>query len=588
MRCKLMIVNVLVFFILSGDVLSEERLLLAGGSLPICSSVTPHQCENPDQLDARAYQQARYRLDQASLQRLQQHPDADLQRLALLAIELVDDQQQPRVLDRGELIRALEAVYLSRTGRNISALVERYGLHSYQARFPDDPAVLNGQALLDGLSDARFSAALSLLEDGPAAGQTRAMEQVRLNESKNSDSVAVMQRFFSMAQARIESQTDQAVRIVFSTASSHDSFEAVDFYQQLFEQLGAQAEWLPLDRSVAKARAEGRCHELELVRAELTGLQRRDEVYPDLAERQQRFCGDSQAAIRLIESAHGLFFNGGDQSFTRAAWFDGEHASAELQLLRQRFVDGEIAVGGTSAGTAVQAAVSTAMISNGGARQALFKPAVAGPPPAPGCARDNSCGDLDAEQMSYQPDGGLGLFDHGLIDTHFSERVRELRMLMLAAQTGQSQAWGVDETTALVVAGEGPVAVVGAAGAWQLYGDSAPAMHVVQNVCQVGPARVHFHAAGRLDAVTALSSSAPPEACFKADAGFDLGEVDELRQPVQRWVNDPQAPDHLIANVTANGQTARLCWHRDQHTKAESDGYRHLNLTAILDDPGMC
>lgn len=568
--------------------LSDERLLLAGGSLPICSSVTAHQCENPDQLDAQAYQQARYRLDRASLQRLQKHPDADLQRLALLAGERVDDQQQPQILDRRELIRTLEGVYLSRSGRDISALVERFGLQSYQARFPDEPAVLNGQALLDGLSDARFSAALSLLEEGPAEGQTRAEEQVRLNDSLNSDSVAVMRRFFSMAEARLESQTDQAVRIVFSTASSHDSFEAVDFYQQLFEQLGAEAEWLPLDRTVAKARADGRCHELELVRAELTGLHRRDAVYPDLAERQQRFCADPQAAVSLIKAAHGLFFNGGDQSFTRAAWFDGEHASAELQLLRQRFASGEIAVGGTSAGTAVQAAVATPMISNGGARQALFKPAVAGQPPAPGCDRDNSCGDLDAEQMSYQPKGGLGLFGHGLIDTHFSERLRELRMLMLAAQTGQSQAWGVDETTALVVAGEGPVAVVGAAGAWQLYGDSAPAMHVVQNVCQVGPARVHFHAAGRLDAVTALSSSAPPEACFKADAGFDLGEVDELRQPVQRWVNDPQAPDHLIASVTANGQTARLCWHRDQHTKAKGDGYRQLNLTAILSDPGMC
>jgi hypothetical protein len=53
--------------------------------------------------------------------------------------------------------------------------------------------------------------------------------------------------------------------------------------------------------------------------------------------------------------------------------------------------------------------------------------------------------------LTYQPQGGLGLFQFGILDTHFSERGREGRLLALVAQTGAHFGFGVDEATALLV-----------------------------------------------------------------------------------------------------------------------------------------
>jgi len=51
------------------------------------------------------------------------------------------------------------------------------------------------------------------------------------------------------------------------------------------------------------------------------------------------------------------------------------------------------------------------------------------------------------------PAGGLGLFDDGLIDTHFSANGRLGRAVRLAADTGHQRVFGLDPDTALEVTG---------------------------------------------------------------------------------------------------------------------------------------
>ena len=72
------------------------------------------------------------------------------------------------------------------------------------------------------------------------------------------------------------------------------------------------------------------------------------------------------------------------------------------------------------------------------------------PPPNVGCGKDSSCGSVNEFDVTYQPMGGLGLIAAGLIDTHFSERGRQMRLIQLAISTKTAFAFGVDETSALL------------------------------------------------------------------------------------------------------------------------------------------
>jgi cyanophycinase len=99
-------------------------------------------------------------------------------------------------------------------------------------------------------------------------------------------------------------------------------------------------------------------------------------------------------------------------------------------------------IAGTSAGTAVQPV--DPMVTNGETYEALRDGPVSfiGSPPF-----DNT--------LYYNPLGGLGFFEYGLLDSHFSERGRQGRIIRLASDLGIDRAFGVDENTALIVTNTG-------------------------------------------------------------------------------------------------------------------------------------
>ncbi|PSB18290.1 hypothetical protein C7B76_08550 [filamentous cyanobacterium CCP2] len=152
---------------------------------------------------------------------------------------------------------------------------------------------------------------------------------------------------------------------------------------------------------------------------------------------------DNPELIAQINSRNAFIFGGGDQSFITESFFieDSETGTRTetpvFQALRDRYEAGAI-VAGTSAGTAVQ--TSSPMITEGESYEALVNDAtpLVGSPPF---VRD----------LFYNPLGGLGFFNYGLLDSHFSERGRQGRIVRLADEVGESLTFGVDENTALIV-----------------------------------------------------------------------------------------------------------------------------------------
>jgi len=256
------------------------------------------------------------------------------------------------------------------------------------------------------------------------------------------------------------------------TSSARDSFEAIEFYLQAFEQAGADAQWFPLDLALATALKEQRCDELEKVRAEQLASVNRAVIYPKWTALQASLCQMPEQLMTMLQHADGLFINGGDQSLTMNTW---QQAPQSLyQLLHQRFTSQHLVVGGTSAGAAVQSGGlwqgrPIPMISSGQSYSALKYGAMAMSPAKEGCDKDNSCQQVDPNALTYRASGGLGLISAGIVDTHFSERGRQARLIMLAATSKIPFAFGVDETSALQVAERGEFIffrAIGKQGVW--------------------------------------------------------------------------------------------------------------------------
>ncbi len=219
-------------------------------------------------------------------------------------------------------------------------------------------------------------------------------------------------------------------KIGIITAASATARKDGQFYVDLFlKHYGvADAEWIPIDRA-----------HLENTK--------------------------SPKVIAQINSMTGFFFGGGDQSrlvfcmFYNGTLNPGENPkpSPALKAIIAKY-DADTVVGGTSAGT--DALVKAPMITGGESYEGIRNGAF------PYIQEDH------LNDLSYNPAGGFGLFTYGLLDTHFTERGREGRLIRLAADTHTPMAYGIDQDTGLLITNAGSsnaqMQVIGQHGAYIL------------------------------------------------------------------------------------------------------------------------
>ncbi|KAK3594653.1 hypothetical protein CHS0354_003576 [Potamilus streckersoni] len=150
--------------------------------------------------------------------------------------------------------------------------------------------------------------------------------------------------------------------------------------------------------------------------------------------------------IQLIRRQTGFFFGGGDQyRVTQSLLLPDGSPSPALVAIREMKRKGAV-IAGTSAGTSCQ--TDRVMIMNGVSWDALKN----------GAHETESTEHPD--DLIYQRIGGIGLFHGYVLDSHFSQRGRQGRMIRLLWDTrkesfGSNFAFGVDEDTALVITNDG-------------------------------------------------------------------------------------------------------------------------------------
>jgi cyanophycinase-like exopeptidase len=305
-----------------------------------------------------------------------------------------------------------------------------------------------------------------------------------------------------------------------------------------------------VDAAAAAARFElGDCAALPRLRVERLRLPNREAVYPDLADYQRAHCA-SQPALML--QVQGVFFAGGDQWRHRQAFVQADDAPNDWLLeLRQAHAEGRVVVGGTSAGAAVQS--GSWMLGNGDVEAAVSRAARVAPPPEPGCTRGGRCGGLPEDALTLWPAGGLRLAEGAIVDTHFSERARELRLLMAMQAADARWGYGADETSALLLRereGRREIRAVGESGGWVMRRDAAmrdevEAWYLAPGAVLVVEPEASAEGGERVSLVLdAEASRATRQRAPLPEGAFDAGA---LRTVAQRLAWRCGASVHLLA-----------------------------------------
>ena len=429
-----------------------STLLLAGGHLPLCSSSNAKACSGPA---IAGWQQEQYRYESSA------------SKLGVAALAF-NEQRNRRV---GELLNRAAKLLGNSTHSRDEFVETLLRVAPWSERNADSEVPISAAKVWDGLLDRERDLLLDHFEivQWRQPGE-RLKEGVNLRASDHK--IAEIYRAFVALSAQRSKKKRPRVLIV--TASSRDPFAAVDYYLAAFNQAGADAQWLPLDAALVATRD---CTQLIANRLKILGSAARERVYPDLHAQQLSYCQTPEALSRALAEADGVFLNGGDQSLTLRAWFDEQGGNRYWKLLASRLESGEVVLGGTSAGSAVQSARGprAAMLSGGESSEAWRSGAQAVSPAELGCERAGRCAAGQREDaLTFEPSGGLGSFAFGVVDTHFSERGRQWRLARLLLEREIPAGIGIDEATAAIVESAGnqlkQVRVIGKGAVWWLTG----------------------------------------------------------------------------------------------------------------------
>ena len=453
--------------------LPDYSMVLVGGGLQTCSSVSQRYCTDADIFTAAAKSADQFSLSAEHLSNIgsqafwgEERVIEQQQTLALL--EFIRSRVADELISERELLRLWRSAEIEVDGIWVSGRVNYGDLTDRERNF-----------VLDQLQVMAVQA-----DNKKRSSSDRQKEYANLAQTRDRYTVEIIQKIVELAQQ--VSGPQRKPRLLLVTASGRDPFAAVDMYTNLFAEAGADVSWLPLNAAYQAAQHnqlnnKASCDQLPQYLATYHGTYQRQRVYPDLMQQFEQFCQQGpQAAVEQLRRADAIFINGGDQSLTLQAFrHEDGSASAELKQIEAMLAAGQIIVAGTSAGTAVMSGGSyqgrkAPMITNGDSYSAMQFGAFDLPAPQSGCDKDQSCSNGLAENhLTFNRNGGLGLFPWGVLDTHFSERARQARLIRLQNDTQTRFGFGIDENTALLVgfergenAPEVKMAVLGAAGVY--------------------------------------------------------------------------------------------------------------------------
>lgn len=329
----------------------------------------------------------------------------------------------------------------------------------------------------------------------------------------NASTVTITNAF--VAAARAANQGGKPLIGVVTASAGPHPFADRDINVFMLQSAGADVVYLPLDGGFRQALDANDCANLRYYYDSYTNTRpervvyHADLLFPDLAEQQRALCANrGQALDAVLNRLNGIYFSGGNQArhleslITKDPKGDYTIASAQLTILQRRHAQGQLVVAGTSAGDHIQGGgvwngKPVPMVGGGNSYDALKNGF------AKGRGASGDTAELGQTELNTNfppviyPLGGLGVFRFGVLDSHFSRRTREGRLVRATLDSGMDYGFGVDENTALVVsqadaAGTTHFTVLGAGGVFIADLRQARAERGAQRALRIDGVRAHY------------------------------------------------------------------------------------------------
>lgn len=393
------------------------NLYMLGSELEICSSMKQNWCETTSWIQADEMRTARL-FDLSNVRRS-------------------SATSQAIWPDNREAIR-------TRLSAELEQMSEHFGRgivpeHRFVERFRSRAHL----DLLMQLTDAEYNRILDSLELRRLEGLN---EVANLEESSATTQEFVAEIVDMMRPIAGGSQP----RLTLVTAAARNSFAQIQRYTSAFEAAGAKVQWLPIDYVTTLAQSMNSCGELDELRRDELGTYDRARVSPQFHQQQVAYCEADNGWRDILNTTHGVFFLDGRAQRLRDALVHNNQPVTFLDAMLERFREGSLIV--FSEGEASNALVQTNMLTNGTSRNAMRRAPQSRKAPPLNCDLDQTCPrNLSQDTVTYEPLGGLGVFPFGTVDSDFSQRGRQVRLLKLAQNAAIPLSFGIDRNSGLQV-----------------------------------------------------------------------------------------------------------------------------------------
>ncbi|WP_105200773.1 MULTISPECIES: hypothetical protein [unclassified Pseudoalteromonas] len=463
---------------------AAPQLLLMADDLQVCSSERLQYCnsESRERLNKNSYkQQPVFKITDEGLERIVNMAWTEQSNIRNQAVEILTKARQhfaDDVFSQQEFERYLRRSDFKLSNSETTAREFWFNLFGFEQ-----------QNFFD------------LLEQKQGNSKRRLKPQVDINGTRDWVTKDAFATLFSAAQSIAEAK--RKPRIAFVTGGSRDPYRDVEYYQTLFEQLGFEAHWLAIDgamQALNNTNDSAQCANLAEYQVSRLASFRRDVLYPQLYQKQQKLCRDPEQLYDLLRRSDALFIADSSPLLLYHAFYKNANQPSELlKKIQEMTAKGQLLVAaqGESVNAMVGGSNNATILSGEGVQVLTEQPIIYGNG-FEACRLGVDCISVtNNRELSYLQSGVLDLFPWGTLDTQVARHGKQPRLIKAGVQNSSSMIFGLDSnsyaTVERVVDGDTDdieVQVFGEGGLW--LGDLRQSQDSMSGAMQYGPFDSYF------------------------------------------------------------------------------------------------
>lgn len=413
-------------------------LFLFGQNLSFCSSENLQHCSKDKKADGfseNAKQPAIYTITEQALERLNEVPWTDqpeLKQQTIALFKVLKPQLDDKQLSERLFVRMLRR-------QNFSYLNED----------------LKGRDVWSNLFEFEKQNLFDLLEQKQSTKSGKRLNTaVDIKSTNNQSAILAYKAFYKAASA--VSGKKRKPRIAFITGNDRDPYKNVDYFQNLFEQLGFEADWLAIDSAmqtalVAKQYDLTSCDSLEEFQIKKLASYRRKVLYPDLFKQQVSQCKKKDAFIDTLKKSDALFIADGSPLLAFHSFYLPTGGKSELlKKVEEMLMQKQIILG--FEGSSIHGLSNKSTIFSGDGLQVMLTPSTVMSSGNEACNLGLDCIALESEKnLGYLNSTVFNMFPWGVFDTQTSSLARQPRLIKTAIETDNRFAFGLDKGTSVAI-----------------------------------------------------------------------------------------------------------------------------------------